>query len=107
FGGHQITLQRSQAGGLTSYIPTPQMLAGDWTAIASPACNQGRQITLKAPFVNNRIDPALFSKPALTIATKWNPVTNDPCGAVAEGHRLNSNETMTIGKIDYQVSNRQ
>ena len=34
------------------------------------ACNAGRQITLRAPFVNNRIDPALFSKPAVRFASK-------------------------------------
>ena len=48
-----------------SFVPTAAMLAGDFTAFASPACNAGRQITLRAPFVNNRIDPALFSKAAV------------------------------------------
>src|SRR2546425_6187259 len=105
FGGHQITLQRSQPNEFTAYVPTPQMLAGDWTAVASPACNQGRQITLRAPFENNRINPALFSGPALTLATKYNPVTNDPCGAATYARRSNSNDTMTVGKIDYQQSN--
>ena len=56
--GHK---QRSEPSELFAYIPTPAMLAGDWTAIASPACNGGRQITLRAPFVNNRIDPALYA----------------------------------------------
>ena len=46
------------------------MMAGDWTTIASPACNAGRQIALRAPFVNNRIDPALYSKPAVYITNK-------------------------------------
>ena len=36
------------------------MLAGDFTAAASAACNAGRQVALRAPFVNNRIDPALL-----------------------------------------------
>ena len=40
------------------------MLAGDFTAFASPACNGGRQVTLNAPFVGNRIDPARFSPAA-------------------------------------------
>ena len=41
------------------------MLAGDFTAVASPACNAGRQVALRAPFVNNRVDPALFSQAAV------------------------------------------
>ena len=44
------------------------MLAGDFTAITSPACNGGRQINLRAPFVNNRINPALFSPAAMNLA---------------------------------------
>src|SRR5947199_2158337 len=62
FGGYQGTLTRSDPTGLISFIPTPAMLAGDFTAITSPACNAGRQITLRAPFVNNRIDPSLLDK---------------------------------------------
>src|SRR6185503_19690505 len=62
FGGLQTTLQRSDPKGNTTFLPTPQMLAGDWTAYTSPACQGGRVITLGAPFVNNRIDPALFSR---------------------------------------------
>jgi hypothetical protein len=42
-------------------VPTPAMLAGDFTAFTSPACNGGRQVTLRAPYVNNQINPALFS----------------------------------------------
>ena len=105
FGGHQSDIVRSQSPENTAFIPTPQMLAGDWTTIASPACNSGRQITLKAPFVNNRIDPAMFSSPAVVLATKYNPVTNDPCGAVKYARNLNSDATMDVGKIDYQRSN--
>src|SRR5438128_7550715 len=81
FGGDQATLVRSQPASIINFIPTPQMLAGDWTTITSPQCNNGRQITLKAPFVNNQINPALFSPVALNVV-KLNPVTVDPCGKV-------------------------
>ena len=33
------------------------MLTGDFTAIASPACNGGVQRNLTGGFANNRIDP--------------------------------------------------
>ena len=49
----------------------------------------GRQVTLRAPFVNNRIDPAVYSKVALAIVnykgTKPFPTTNDPCGEITYG----------------------
>ena len=46
------------------------MLAGDFTAFTSPACNGGRQVTLRAPYVNNQINPALFSPAAMNLAKR-------------------------------------
>jgi hypothetical protein len=46
FGGFQYTTTRQNAVINPSFVPTQQMLNGDFTAIASPACNGGRQITL-------------------------------------------------------------
>src|SRR5437773_4314879 len=82
FGGHQSTIQRSEANIIVSYVPTPRMLSGDWTAITAPECNQGRpQIMLKPPFTDNRINPALFSKAAMTLVTKYLPKQPiDECG---------------------------
>jgi hypothetical protein len=77
------------------------MLAGDFTAFASPACNGGRQIALKAPFVNNRVDPALFTQPALTLAGKL-PSTSNPCGRVIYGNPNRENDHLAIGRVDYQ-----
>jgi hypothetical protein len=56
FAGYQGTVQRSDPGQATAYVPTPAMLAGDFTTIASPACNSGKQITLAASqgFTDNR-----------------------------------------------------
>src|SRR5215831_5483852 len=65
FSGYQATRLRQDPSDQTTFVPTAAMYAGDFTAITSPACNSGRQITLKAPFVNNRIDPSLFSKAAV------------------------------------------
>ena len=62
-----------------TFVPTAAMLAGDFTAVTLPACNAGRQISLRSPFANNRIDPAQFSKVALA-AAKLLPSSSDPCG---------------------------
>ena len=66
FAGYQGSLQRSNPVGSNtsgnvsagvSFVPTAAMLGGDFTAFESPACNGGRPITLKAPFINNQISP--------------------------------------------------
>src|SRR5262245_59467718 len=85
FAGYQGTTIRQDPSDLQTFVPTAAMYAGDFTAFASPACNAGRQITLRAPFVNNRIDPALFSKAALAYASKM-PTTSDPCGKIIYGN---------------------
>ena len=65
FGAFQGTVQRQTPASFVGFVPTAAMLAGDFTALASPACNGGRQVALRAPFENNRINPAIFSQPAV------------------------------------------
>src|SRR5256886_6520683 len=84
FGGYQGTPLRQDPTDVVTYVPTPAMLAGDFTALASPACNGGRPITLRAPFVNNRVDPSQLSKAALGLQ-KLLPQTSDPCGKTIFG----------------------
>src|SRR5205823_11653730 len=79
FGGYQGTFTRTSGGGNFSFVPTPAMMAGDFTTFASPACNGGRQINLLAPFARNKIDPSTFSTPALAVA-KLLPAAQDGCG---------------------------
>ncbi|MGH2400201.1 MAG: carboxypeptidase regulatory-like domain-containing protein, partial [bacterium] len=67
FGGYQGTSIRQTPSANISYVPTAAMLAGDFTDFASPACNGGRQVTLRAPFVSNRVSPALFSPAAVNM----------------------------------------
>jgi Carboxypeptidase regulatory-like domain len=101
FGGYQGTKTRSDPGTTISFVPTAAMLAGDFTTFASPACNAGRQITLRAPFVNNQISPTLYSKVALNVAAKL-PQAQDDCGRITYGIVNKLNEYQAVGKIDYQ-----
>ncbi len=103
FAGYQGTIQRSDPSNGIGFVPTQAMLAGDFTAIASPGCNAGRQITLKTPFTNNQIAPALFSPAALNLV-KHLPQTADPCGRVQFGTVSNSEEHLVLGRADYQLS---
>src|SRR5207253_4876637 len=88
-----------------AFIPTAAMLAGDWTTIASPQCNGGRQITLRSPFLNSRIDPSQFSVPSLNLLKRM-PTTDDPCGAIHFGRKSNSDEQIAVGKVDYARSEK-
>ena len=102
FGGYQGTAVRVRPSDNIAYVPTAAMLAGDFTAVASPQCNGGRQITLSAPFVNNRIDPALFSRAGLNFAKKF-PTSTDPCGQITFGVASDRDDAQGLVKIDYQL----
>ena len=103
FGGYQGTTLRQDPADQRSFVPTQAMLAGDFTAFASPACNAGRQLTLRAPFANNRIDPSQFDPIALRLTAKL-PKTTDPCGLVTYGSRQVQDQKETIVKVDYQAN---
>ncbi|MGH9257990.1 MAG: carboxypeptidase regulatory-like domain-containing protein [Vicinamibacterales bacterium] len=81
FGAYQATVVKMQPADNLAWVPTAQMLAGDFTTFASPACNGGRQVNLGGGFVNNRIDPSQFSRAALNLVKNL-PTTTDPCGQV-------------------------
>ena len=55
--GIRARIIKTDPSTLQAFVPTADMLRGDFTAVASPACNAGRQVTLRAPFVNNRMSP--------------------------------------------------
>ena len=107
FGGYQGTMLRQDPANQRSRIVTPAMLAGDWTTVASPACNSGRQITLGAPFVGNRVNPAMFSRPSAEIARRLlaEAPSPDPCGEVVFGRKDIYDEHQYVTRIDYQVNN--
>ena len=106
FFGYQPTTIRQDPANSIDFVPTAAMLNGDFTAFTSPACNSGRQINLSAPFVGNRVDPGLFSKPAVTLVQKL-PQTPDPCGKVTYGVQNKTNQGQVLGRVDYQLSANQ
>jgi hypothetical protein len=101
FGAYQGTFVRTTPADALSKVPTAAMLAGDFTAFASPACNRGQQIALRAPFVNNRIDPGAYSPAAMNIARQL-PSTTDPCGDVRFSAPQHYDQGQIVGKVDYQ-----
>ena len=105
FSGYQGTIQRSSPMTGITFIPTPDMLQGDFTTFASPLCNQGRSITLRAPFVNNRIPVNQISTPALNLSKRY-PLPENACGLVHYPQPNNLNEHQGIMKVDYQASDK-
>src|SRR5687767_5309888 len=70
FGAYQGTRTDERPSDDVRFVPTAAMLAGDFTQIASAACNTRGAVTLPAAlgFVGNRIDPALLNPAAVRIA---------------------------------------
>jgi Carboxypeptidase regulatory-like domain/TonB dependent receptor-like, beta-barrel len=109
FAGYQGTVERSAPPQSIAYVPTPAMLAGDFTTFASPGCNNGRQINLAASqgFVNNQISPSRFEPAALRIAAKLPTAQADPCGKVTYGLISNQNEHVIVSRLDQVKSDKQ
>ena len=105
FGGYQGTWTRQDPTATLAFVPTPQMMSGDWSAFASPACNGGKQLTLGAPFVDNQISLSLFNPASLKIVQKL-PAPTNACGTTTFGAVADSNESQVIGRIDYQISDK-
>ena len=107
FGGYQGRVEKTNPPTTVSFVPTAAMLAGDFSAIASPACS-GRQITLApaAGFVNNTISPAAFNPVAMNFLEHV-PVSSDPCGRLQYGVPNDNTEHQTLGRGDYTLSNSQ
>ena len=103
FSAYQGTRTRQTPPSFIAFVPTAAMMAGDFTAYAAPACNAGRQIALRAPFVNNRIDPSAFSRPAVLVAQHL-PTATDPCGQINYSVPLDNNDKQYVTRVDYQVS---
>jgi hypothetical protein len=103
FAGYQGTRNRQDPSDNVAFVPTAQMLAGDFTSFASAACNSSGQINLPSPFVVNRVSPTLFSKAALAVVS-YLPKSDDPCGRVNFGARIISNVYQILGRIDYERS---
>src|SRR5262245_25841197 len=101
FGAYQGTMVRQQPAANIAWVPTADMLAGDFRTFASPACNGGQQITLRGGFADNRIDPSRFSPAALNLLKRL-PGTADPCGQITYTLRNDSDQIQSIGRIDFQ-----
>ena len=103
FGGYQGRIEKSNPPTSISFVPTEAMLNGDFTAVTSPACNAGRQLTLTGGFVGNKIDPSRLSPVSMNFL-KHVPASTDPCGRLQYGIPNNNTEHQVLAKVDYTMS---
>jgi Carboxypeptidase regulatory-like domain len=102
FGGYQGTPTRSDPVNTQSFVPTPAMLAGDFTKIA-PLRSISPVDGTPTGFVNNRIDPSLLSPVALNIAKRL-PKAQDDTGLVTSGTPNRIDEKQIVAKGDWQLN---
>jgi hypothetical protein len=103
FFGYQdtITRQDPQANTAATFVATPAMIAGDWSACPQDLANLPANV--KSLFVNNQISPTLYDPAALKLA-KLLPVSNAPCGNAGFGLITQINEGQYTARGDYQTS---
>jgi hypothetical protein len=107
FGGYQGTATRTTPVANIARVPTAQMLAGDLTSFASAQCQGGRDRTLRAPYVNNMLDPSLVSQVAKNISARLPDPGGDPCGEITYGIPNDSDEHQMLGRVDFQLNANQ
>ena len=106
FVGEQSTIKRSNPADSQGFSMTPAMLSGDFSVIASTAC-QPKAITLAAPFVNNKISPALMDPIALKIAALLPTSQLNSCGLVNYATGGNQRQYQVVSKADYTINAKQ
>src|SRR6185503_11027838 len=102
FVGFQETNTRQTPSDTLAFVPTTAMLGGDFAVYASTVC-QPKAVTLKAPFVGNKLPAGSISPQALAIAKFLPPATNQ-CGLTNFGIATKSDESFGVGKVDYQFT---
>jgi hypothetical protein len=106
FVGYQGTPENAPLAPATFHVATAASLAGDFTTLASPTCNNGKQITLKAPFVGNKISPTSLNSVAVNFL-KYIPTSTDPCGLLVYTVPSTDHENQIVGRVDYTLTSRQ
>ncbi len=109
FGGYQGTFNRQDPPQTISYVPTPAVMAGDFSTIAGGGCvsgGKGRTLidpTNGQPFAGNQIPVGRFNQQAINL-TKYLPAAESDCGKVTYGRPSTGDEDQLIGRVDWVVN---
>src|ERR1035437_442476 len=114
FGGYQGTRQRSDPQAPTAYTPTSATLPGDFSVVDGSKNSGGCLATarnLKDPsgvlYPGNKIPVNTFDPAGLKLASTYIPLSADPCGKTFYGYLANNPDDQWIGRVDYNISNKQ
>lgn len=113
FGGYQGTRTRQQTNAITSFVPTAQMLAGDFGTYAGAGCQSGgvtKQLinpSTGTPYPNNQIPVSQFNASALGIFKYIQTAGANGCGKLVYGLPLPQNEDQYVGRIDWTANQKQ
>ncbi len=102
FFGYQGTITH-QTAYVNDFIPTPAMIAGDFSAC--PSDISGLPASAKALFTNNQLNPGVNYDPASVKMAKMLP-TSSGCGISPLGLVTQVNEKQYVGRTDYQTSSK-
>src|SRR5882724_2363246 len=103
FGGYQGTRLRTAPPTSTVFVPTPAVLAGDFSAFASAGCGKPRGVidpVTGMAFPGNQIPTSRFNPQAVAFL-KYVPVSTDPCGKLLYGVPNNSDEDQFLTRSDW------
>lgn len=106
FVGDQATINRQNPSVAANqiFVPTQQVLGGDFSTILSTACRT-TAINLPAPFVNNQISPTMFNQISLKLISNL-PAPTNGCGATTYFSPTNSTENQLIGRVDFNLNSK-
>jgi hypothetical protein len=111
FGGFQGMFNRSDPPSVVSYVPTPAVLAGDFSTIDSGQCisgGKGKTLvdpTTGQPFPNNQIPVSRFNQQSLNLL-KYVPAAQNVCGKVTYGVPFTGDEDQVVGRVDWVQSSK-
>jgi Carboxypeptidase regulatory-like domain len=109
FGGYQGTRNRQNPPSTVAFVPTPQALSGDFSALESAGCQSSGKVrtiidpATGQPFPNAQVPLSRFDPVALQVM-KHLPVADNPCGRVTFGIPSTGDEDQAIGRIDFNLA---
>ncbi len=103
-GGYQETIVRSNPANTISYVPTSDMLSGNFAPAQAAGCFTGAPTGPLAG--GTTISSGALSSVALAYS-KYLPVSTDPCGKITYAIPAPQSDRQALGRGDYQISQRQ
>jgi len=108
FGGFQGTKVRQAPAPTTTFVPTPAMLAGDFSTFASAQC-QGTNRTLKTPFttINGKPNQLATINPVALKLASYLPAAQDECGRYLSYSPVSTSDWQIPIRFDGQINDKQ